>query len=123
MIDGSRILGTMQRTVHHIVALGTVLTAYVLNHADITTFDDHVGSIVVAIQNWAQVCTGRSVPLFAATRIMTRKFVSTVRRAREQDGVWLSIVLGDVDGGEEAGAVAHGDAVLVLGVVGLDVRI
>ena len=44
-----------------------------------------------------------------------------VRRALHDDGVGLRGVLGDVGAGEEADSVAHGDAVFVLGVVGLGV--
>ena len=43
-----------------------------------------------------------------------------VGRALQHDGVGLRVredVLGDVDGGEQLDAVAHGDAVLELGVV------
>ena len=47
--------------------------------------------------------------------------LDAVRRARQQDRIRLRLVLGDVDGGEELHAVAHRDAVFVLGVVGLDV--
>ena len=40
-----------------------------------------------------------------------------VRRALHQDRIGLRGVLRDVDAGEELDAVAHGDAVVVLGVV------
>lgn len=42
-----------------------------------------------------------------------------VGRAVEKDGVLLRLILRDVDAGEEALAIAHGYAVLVLGVVRL----
>jgi hypothetical protein len=39
----------------------------------------------------------------------------------QEDRVSDGIVLGDIDAGEELGPVTHGDAVFMLGVVGLDV--
>ncbi len=43
-----------------------------------------------------------------------------VGRAVDEEGIGLRSVFGDVDGGEEFGAVAHGDAEFVLGVVFAD---
>ena len=44
-----------------------------------------------------------------------------VRRALHQERIGLAAVLGNVDGGEQLDAVAHGNAVVVLGVVGASV--
>ncbi len=46
-----RVLRTLQRAVHHVVAFGAVLAANVLDHANVAAFDDHVGGVVVAGQD------------------------------------------------------------------------
>src|SRR4029077_20890810 len=46
----------------------------------------------------------------------------SVRRPVQQDGTGLAPFLGDVDGGVEALAIAHRDAVLVFRVMGFDLR-
>ena len=55
VIDRRRVLRAAQRPVHHVVALGAVLAANVLDHANVSAFDDHVGGVVVAGQDRAEV--------------------------------------------------------------------
>ena len=50
VIDRRRIQRPVQRPVHHVVALGAVLAAHVLHHADVAAFDDDVGGVVVAVR-------------------------------------------------------------------------
>src|SRR6266516_5002900 len=72
MIDRRRILRSMQRTIHDIVALGTVLAAYVLDHADVAALDNYFDGIVIAAENWAKMRTlrvaGKSGGIVGRTR-------------------------------------------------------
>ncbi len=55
VIDRRRVLRPAQRAVHHVVALGAVLAAHVLDDADVAALDDHVGGVVVAVEDRAEV--------------------------------------------------------------------
>jgi hypothetical protein len=55
VVHGRGVLRPVQGTVHHVVALGAVLAAHVLHHADVAAFDDHVNGVIVALQDWPQV--------------------------------------------------------------------
>ena len=76
VIDRCRVLRTAQWPVHHVIAFGAVLPANVLDDADVTALDNHVGRIVVAVENRAQMRA------FGVTRERRR----VVRRPREEDG-------------------------------------
>ena len=41
----------MDGPVHDVIAFGAVLAADILDDADVAAFDDHVGGIVVSIEN------------------------------------------------------------------------
>ena len=106
VIDGRRILRTAQRSVHHVIALGSVLPAHVLDDADVAARDDDVCGVVVALQDRAEV---------RAVRV-TREIVRVVRRARQQDGSVLR-ALWYKDHGVQPDAVAHRDHHVPLGIV------
>ena len=76
MIDRGRVLRSVQRAIHHVVALGAVLAADVLDDADVAALDDHLGGVVVAVQDGAKVGALR----------MGRELVGAVRRAGQKDG-------------------------------------
>jgi hypothetical protein len=59
LIDGSRVQGTVNRPVHHVVAFRAVFAADVLNDADVSVFDNHVGGVVVAVERGPQVRAGQ----------------------------------------------------------------
>ena len=102
MIHGRRILRPVQGAVHDVVAFGAVLAADILNHADVAALDDHLGGIVVAVQDrsseWSQM----------SALGMAGEFGGVVGRARQQDRRVLR-ALGDQDDGVQLDAVAHGD--------------
>src|SRR5437773_12251756 len=50
VIDRSGIERTAQRARHYIVDLGAVLAAYVLDDADVTTFEDDFERVVIAMK-------------------------------------------------------------------------
>src|ERR1700761_5056045 len=49
------VLGAVEGAVHHIVALGAVFTADVLNYADVSVFDNDVGCVVIALERGAEM--------------------------------------------------------------------
>ena len=98
VIDRRRVLRPVQRAVHHVVALGAVLAAHVLHHADVAALDDHVGGVVVAVQDRAEV---RAVGVAGELR-------GVVGRARQQDRRALR-ALRHQDDRVQLHAVAHGD--------------
>ena len=55
MINRRRVLRSMQGTIHDVVALGSVLAAYVLDHSDVAALDNYFDGIVIAAENWAKV--------------------------------------------------------------------
>ena len=75
VIDRRRVLRPAQRAVHHVVALGAVLPAHVLDHADVAALDDHVGGVVVAAQDRPEV----------GALGVARERARVVGRARQQD--------------------------------------
>src|SRR6202041_634033 len=96
----------VQRPVHDVVALGTILTAHVLDDADVAAFDDDVSGIVVAFENWAEVRT-----------VGVRSQVArVVRRGRGKDGGGVR-AFGGEDDRVESYAVAHRDHYIAAGVV------
>ena len=92
------ILRPVQRPVHDVVALRAVLAAHVL--------DDHIGRIVVALQDRTQVRTLR----------VAGQPVGVVRRAGQQDGSAMG-ALGQQDHGVQLHAVPHRDHRLALAVI------
>ena len=98
VIDRRGVLWPMQGPVHYVVALRTKLAADILHHANVATLNDHVGGIVVAVQNWAEV----------RAMSMAREFVGAVRRARQQNGRALG-PLGHQDDCVQLNPVAHRD--------------
>src|SRR5689334_5091911 len=55
MVHVGRVLRPVQRTIHHVVAFGTVLAANVLDHANVSAFDNHVGGVVVTVQDRTEI--------------------------------------------------------------------
>ncbi len=88
----------MQRAIHYIVALGAVLAAYVLDHPDISAFDDHLGGIVVTAQDWSEMRTLR----------MRREGSGIVGRACQQYGRALGAFWHE-DDGVQLHSVTHWD--------------
>ena len=106
VVHRRRVLRPVERPVHDVVALGAVLAADVLHHADVATFDDHVGGVVVAGEDGAQVralCVGGEL-------------VGAVGGAGEEDGRAVG-ALWHQDDGVELDPVAHRDHDLAAGVV------
>ena len=98
VVDGRRVLRAVQRAVHDVVALGAVLAAHVLHHADVAAFDDHVGGVVIAVQDRPEV---RALGV-------ARELGRVIGRARQQDRRALRS-LRNKDDGVQLDAVAHGD--------------
>ena len=73
MVHGSGVQRAMQRAVHHVVALRVVLSANVLDHADVTACDDDLGSVVVSPKDRAEM----------RTRGVRCELGRAIRRARE----------------------------------------
>jgi hypothetical protein len=109
MIDRSRIQRPMERTRHHVVALGAVLSAHILNHANVAAFDDDFRCIVVPIKNRTEVRTLR----------VTQQIGSMVGSARQQNRRALRALRSfrNDDHCVQLDAVAHGDHHLALDVV------
>src|SRR2546427_8179608 len=63
VIDRSGIERTAQRARHYIVALGAVLAAYVLDDADVTTFEDDFERVVIAMKVASEMGAVREVIL------------------------------------------------------------
>src|ERR1700722_8194952 len=55
MVDRGRVPRPAQRTIHDVVALRSVLAAYILDHPNVAAFDNDVGGIVVSIEIWTEV--------------------------------------------------------------------
>ena len=106
VIDGRRVLRPVQRAIHHVVALGAVLSAHVLDRADVAALDDDLGGVVVAVQARAQV---RAVGA-------ARERGGVVGRAREQDRR-VPGALRHEDDGMQLHPVTHGDHHVALHVV------
>ena len=106
VVDGSRVERAVQRPVHHVVALGAVLAAHVLHHADVAALDDDVGGVVVALEDGPEV---RALRVAGQLRRI-------VGGARQQDRRAAG-ALGDEDDGVELDPVAHGDHHVAPGVV------
>jgi hypothetical protein len=88
----------VERPIHHVVAFGAVLSADILNDPDVAAFDNHVGGVVVSIEDGAEMGTGD----------MTREQVGAVGCAREQDrGVFCA--LGHQDHSVKTDPIAHGN--------------
>ena len=106
VIDGRRIQRSVQRTVHHVVPLGSMLAPNVLHDADVPAVHDDVGGVVVAAEDW---------PKMRALRV-ARQHVGVVRRARQENGRPLRAP-GHEDDRVQLDAVAHRDHHVALGVV------
>ena len=91
-VDGRGVQRAVEGAVHDVVALGAVLAADVLDDADVAAFDDHVGGVVVAVQDGPEVRAGG----------MAGERVGVVGRAGEQDGRVLG-AFGDQDHGVQTG--------------------
>src|SRR5262249_37578858 len=76
----------------------TVLAANILNHADVSAFNDDFSSIVIAGQNWAKM----------GALHVARKFRCVVRRARQQNRCAFR-PFGYEDDGVQLYAVTHWD--------------
>ena len=98
VVDRRGVLGAAQRAVHDVVALGPVLAAHVLHHADVAALHDHVGGVVVAGQDGPQVRAGR----------VLGERLGVVGGPGEQHGRAFG-ALRHQDHGQELHAVAHGD--------------
>ena len=97
-VDGGGILRPVDGAVHHVVALGAVFAADVLDDADVAALDDDVGRVVVAVENRAEV----------GALEVRGEFVGAVGRAREQD--WRArCAFRHQDDRVQPDAVAHGD--------------
>src|SRR2546425_12383036 len=75
MVHRGWVQGAVQGASHHIVALGAVLAAHVLDRPNVSSFDDDFSGVVIAIQDWAKV----------AAVSVTRQLLGIVGRAREQN--------------------------------------
>ena len=96
VIDRGWVLWPNQRSVHHIVAFGTILAADILDYTDVPTLDDNVGGVVVTVQVRTEVRTLR----------VAGQFSGVIRCAREQDGRVLC-ALGHEDYRMQLYAVTH----------------
>ena len=79
VIDRRRILRSVQRPVHHVVAFRSVLAADVLDDADVAALDDHVGRVVIPVEDGTEM---------RALRV-ARQLRGVVRSAREKNGSGL----------------------------------
>ncbi len=68
------ILRSMQRAVHHIIALGAVLASNIFDHADVPALDDHIGRIVITVEGCRKV----------RAALQRRELIRAVRSARQQ---------------------------------------
>ncbi len=108
MIDGRGIQRTVERAVHHVIALGAVLAAHILHHADVAAFDDYFGRIVVAVQDCAEM---------GAFGVAGERG-GAVGSSREQNRSGLILcALRENDHGVQLHAVAHGNHYVALDVV------
>src|SRR6266581_3172576 len=55
VIDRSGVQGPAQGTIHHVVALGVILAAHILDHANVAAFQDDFGGVVVTAQGGAEM--------------------------------------------------------------------
>jgi hypothetical protein len=55
MVDRGGVSRPVQRPIHDVVALGSVLAAHILNHPNVAALDNYVGGIVVAVEIWSQM--------------------------------------------------------------------
>ena len=98
MINGRGIQRPMKRAGHDVVAFGAVFSANILNHPDVSAFENHFERVVVAAQVRAEV---RAVE-------MASEAVGVVRSARQKDrGVFGTCR--NEDDGMQLRAVAHRD--------------
>ena len=98
VVDRRGIERAVQRAIHDVVAFGAVFAAHILDNANVAAFDDDVGGVVVAVEDW-----GRDGSLRVGGEA-----VGVVGRAREQDRRVLG-AFRDEDDGVQLDAVAHGD--------------
>ena len=98
MVDRGGIERPAQGAVHHVVALGPVLAAHVLDSADVAALDDHLGGVVVTLEDGAEV----------RARAVAGEGVGVVGRAGEQDRRTLCPP-GNEDDGVELHPVPHRD--------------
>ena len=91
-----RILRTVQRAVHHVLAFRAILAANVLHHANVAAFDDHFGGVVVTVQDSVQ----------GANYCVRGELVGVVWRARQKDRRVLG-AFGNEDDRMQLHAVAH----------------
>ena len=98
MIDRGGIQWAAQRTRHHVVALGAVLAAHVLNDADVTAFENHFESVVIAVKAGSEMGTVRA----------SGEIVGVVGRARKKYGSVFG-AFGHENDGVQFQAVAHGN--------------
>ncbi len=98
VVHRRRVQRPVHRPVHHVVALGTVLAAHVLHHADVAVLDDDVGGVVVALQHRAEV----------AAHGVRGQCLGVVRRAGEQHA-GMAGTFRDQDDGVQLHPVAHRD--------------
>ena len=98
-IEILRALGRIERTDVHVSALRAVAPAHVLRDED-----------ELVLRQRAKR-TGRVVVVVRAV------WLECIRRAREHDGPRLRIVLGHIHAREETYAIAHRNAMLILGVM------
>ena len=72
VIDGGRVLRSVQRPVDYVVALGAMLAAHILDHADVAASNDHVGGVVISLQDGAEMralgVTRKSARIVRSTR-------------------------------------------------------
>ena len=106
VIDQRRIQRPVQRTVHHIIAFGSIFAAHVLHHANVAAFDDHFGGVVIAFENRSQVGTLR----------LPRLLFRAVGRARKQHRRVFR-AFGDNDHRKQLDAVPHGNHYVALDIV------
>ncbi len=85
VVDGRRVERPVQRPVHHVVALGSVLAAHVLHDADVAVLDDDVGGVVVALQDRAEVRARRVAGERRRVVGRARQQDRPVRRARRHE--------------------------------------
>jgi hypothetical protein len=98
LVDRRGILRAVHGAVHHVVTLGTVLAANVLNDADVAAADNHVRGVVVAVDCRPQMRAGS----------VTGLVVGAVGRAREQDGR-VGGAFRDENHRVQVDSIAHGD--------------
>ena len=75
----------MQGAGHYVVALRSIFAAHVLNHTNVAFFNDQFGSVVVSVEDWAEMTAWRGIPLFPAPRVVAGEFVGIIGRSSKKD--------------------------------------